>query len=327
MEEMTLDERLSSARQTRQEFNQSDVILIGIIITLILLLIGFNMFENDGWLNEYDYLTNAFTEGISILFTVLIINRLGKRRADQQLKQRLVREAGSRAQNTALSAVDWIRHEGLLEGEKGLLKGANLSDADLRGAIFGNANLEKADLVNANLEGVNFLGTNLKTARLLSANLAEANLLGANLERAEMLGTNLAGANLVQASLNWVDLRGSSLKKAILNGANLEKANLSGANLEEANLREVNMEGANLYHANLIGAGLRGANLKGANLSHVTFDEKTLLPDAKYQGMDESWQPIYDKYWTPDTDMTRYTDPNHPDFWQPDWVKNQGGEG
>jgi len=30
--------------------------------------------------------------------------------------------------------------------------------------------------------------------------------------------------------------------------------------------------------------------------------------------------------WTPDTDMTRYTDPNHPDFWQPDWVKDQDAD-
>ena len=27
------------------------------------------------------------------------------------------------------------------------------------------------------------------------------------------------------------------------------------------------------------------------------------------------------KRWTPETDMTRYTDPSHPDFWQPDRVK------
>jgi hypothetical protein len=32
-------------------------------------------------------------------------------------------------------------------------------------------------------------------------------------------------------------------------------------------------------------------------------------------------RPVYDKYWTSDTDMSRYTDPNHPDFWQPDWAK------
>jgi len=37
---------------------------------------------------------------------------------------------------------------------------------------------------------------------------------------------------------------------------------------------------------------------------------------------DENDKPIFDKYWTPDTDMSRYTDPEHTDFWQPDWVKD-----
>jgi hypothetical protein len=26
---------------------------------------------------------------------------------------------------------------------------------------------------------------------------------------------------------------------------------------------------------------------------------------------------VFDKYWTPQIDMTRYTNPEHRDFWQP----------
>jgi len=33
----------------------------------------------------------------------------------------------------------------------------------------------------------------------------------------------------------------------------------------------------------------------------------------------------FDKYWTPETDMTRYTNPEHPDFWQPEWAKESEG--
>ena len=29
-------------------------------------------------------------------------------------------------------------------------------------------------------------------------------------------------------------------------------------------------------------------------------------------------------HWTPETDMSRYTDHSHPDFWQPDWLKKSG---
>jgi hypothetical protein len=64
----------------------------------------------------------------------------------------------------------------------------------------------------------------------------------------------------------------------------------------------------------LIGADLRGTNFKAANLTgailrNAQFSNKTILPD--------------DKKWTPETDMTRYTNPNHPDFWQPDWVQER----
>ncbi len=29
---------------------------------------------------------------------------------------------------------------------------------------------------------------------------------------------------------------------------------------------------------------------------------------------------------TPETDMSRYTDPEHPDFWQPDWAKEDDAD-
>jgi len=46
-----------------------------------------------------------------------------------------------------------------------------------------------------------------------------------------------------------------------------------------------------------------------------------VLPDAQPIGKDNEGNPIYDKYWTPDTDMQRYTDPDHPEFWEPEWAK------
>ena len=42
------------------------------------------------------------------------------------------------------------------------------------------------------------------------------------------------------------------------------------------------------------------------NLEKVEFNEKTKLPDGKK--------------WTPDTDMARFTDPEHPDFWRSDFT-------
>jgi hypothetical protein len=58
------------------------------------------------------------------------------------------------------------------------------------------------------------------------------------------------------------------------------------------------------------------------------FDEKTVLPDAinlkddnDEALQDEEGNLIYDKYWTVETDMTRYTNPEHPDFWEPNRIK------
>jgi len=121
-----------------------------------------------------------------------------------------------------------------------------------------------------------------------------------------LVGAKLAGADLVSANLRKANLEGANLKYADLNGANLAGANLKGANVVGANLE---------------GASLEGSNLEGAELTYAKFDEKTILPDSDIH---QQWyeEDMVFIYWTPQTDMTRYTDPNHPDFWQPDCAKN-----
>jgi hypothetical protein len=56
--------------------------------------------------------------------------------------------------------------------------------------------------------------------------------------------------------------------------------------------------------ANLESANLERANLQGADFFLATFSKETILPD--------------DKKWTPETDMARFTDPEHPQFWRSD---------
>jgi hypothetical protein len=92
--------------------------------------------------------------------------------------------------------------------------------------------------------------------------------------------------------------------------ADLKRANLMRANLSEADLAGTNLSGANLMKANLGGANLSGAWLRDANLKNITWQTRftrvgypTTLPDGTE--------------WTRDTDITRFTDPNHLDFWEP----------
>jgi hypothetical protein len=84
------------------------------------------------------------------------------------------------------------------------------------------------------------------------------------------------------SSLLWTNLRGADLRGADLRGASLLMANLRGANLLEADLR-------------------------GANLMLPQFNQDATLPDGEK--------------WMPDTDMARFTDPDHPRFWQPKWAR------
>jgi hypothetical protein len=107
-------------------------------------------------------------------------------------------------------------------------------------------------------------------------------------------------------------LSNGSLDKVDLSRANLQGADLSGAFLQGVNLTNANLENALLSLADLRGADLTGANLTGALLQDSLFNENTKLPDwTSYSESEISG------YWTPDTDMRRFTDPAHPSFWHP----------
>jgi hypothetical protein len=211
------------------------------------------------------FLQDLVPEAIGITFTVLFIDALYRRREEErqqlELKEQLIRDAGTTANVAAKRAVDEIRKRGWLESEDGLLKRQDLA----------GANLQEAFLERANLQGTF---------------LERANLQGALLQKANLEATNLWAANLQGANLWAADLHG-----AILGGANLCGADLSQANLQ----------GAFLYHANLQGVRLEGANLQGMSYDDAQFSDQTMLPDGSP--------------WTPQTDLRRFTDTNHPDFW------------
>lgn len=137
----------------------------------------------------------------------------------------------------------------------------------------------------------------LTDGSLKGATLALANLQGANLGSTNLQETDLYGSNLAEANLAGINLQGATLV-----ASELQRADLMGASLLRANLRLANLEGTYLVAAELQGADLWIANLKGAELSYAKFDEQTVLPDGAY--------------WTPNTDLDRFTDPDHPNFWR-----------
>ncbi len=137
--------------------------------------------------------------------------------------------------------------------------------------------LRFADLDRAELWDADLQGVNLQWARLRRTNLTDANLVGTNLMQTTLQDARLAGADLMQAHL--VDAR---LSHANLQGARLNHADLTGARLE--------------------GARLQDADLSGAVLTRAVFDARTTLPD--------------NSKWSEAVDLARFTDLQHPDFWQ-----------
>jgi hypothetical protein len=190
-----------------------------VIVVSVGILIGFALFNTGA--DHSAYVINLCTGALSTAFTVGVIEATVRHRdqvrAERELKERLIREMGSRSNDTALSAVEQLRY------------------------------------------------------------------------------------------YKWLHDGSLNTKPATV----LQKANLQNADLRYANLKNLHIVRVNLFNADLTGADLRGAWLYESNLEHATlsatgipamFDNTTMLPD--------------NTAWTPETDMRRFTDPNHPQFWR-----------
>jgi hypothetical protein len=116
--------------------------------------------------------------------------------------------------------------------------------------------------------------------------------------------SNLRGAPLQKADLRGTLLWNSNLRGASLGGALLQKARLQGSDLEGAGLQGTRLQGARLDETNLKGVSFAPSHLWQEHPYWAPFDENSTLPDGTQ--------------WTPDTDMRRFTDPTHPDFWRSD---------
>jgi uncharacterized protein YjbI with pentapeptide repeats len=99
-------------------------------------------------------------------------------------------------------------------------------------------------------------------------------------------------------------LQDGSLRKQKFEKADLANADLRDADLQGAHFVRTNLRGVDLSFADLSRAYLYGADLQNTTLGVTKFDKRTMLPDGSF--------------WKPDTDMRRFTDPTHPNFWRSD---------
>lgn len=254
--------------------------------------------------------SNLVPEAVGIIFTILILDRMTANRIREELKYRLVREAGSHSQNAAVSAVDWMRYEEWLTNENGLLAGAYLSGANLEGANLVDSNLQSANLIDVNLKVANLAGANLQSANCVDADLRKAILIGASLKNADLRGANLTNAKLIfdvfdqdfKRTLLKADRKGKLYERitnlALFETGQIEQAakyaSVNSTKATQSLLDKLRQRHAEYYASLSI----------SANIEDAIFDERTILPDGTF--------------WTSETDVRRFTDRNHPDFWKPE---------
>ena len=203
---------------------------------------------------------NLFTEAAWALWsTVFMINRWYAHRERESLKRRLIREAGSRSHDIAISAVEWMEREGWLRGEDGLLKGASLTGADAAEGRDWRARILKMRGLGLCCSSWrkfcrmrNLNGASLFMADVRDSLLKDADLRGANLYKAKRAPGGVAGSQSWKASkasmldMSSTDLLGAVLKDADLKVgtdlqgiASLWEADFTGANLTQCKVRRM----------------------------------------------------------------------------------------
>ncbi|MBZ0303190.1 MAG: pentapeptide repeat-containing protein [Anaerolineae bacterium] len=278
---------------------------------------------------------------------MLLIDRLyqkrDRERQEKELIELLLRQSGSDVNDVACDAIYQLNQRGLLTGDTSLLQGAHLVHANLQHARLTNVNLRNAVLTLADLSYAHLSGVELAGALMSGTMLEHVELADVDFSHTRLYHISLRGSKLSYLNLSGKEFQGSIFQDARLNRINFSHSQFDGwqasdfrhANLWEvdfsnadltrtlfrkAELLEVNYENANLCEADFRDAALSVINLKSANLvnaslegvtrfKHIYCSEETILPDHTN--------------WSPSTDMTRFTDPNHLDFWEPEWVKKE----
>ena len=106
-----------------------------------------------------------------------------------------------------------------------VLKGINLSSANLNGAILDNLDLSYSDFTGAHLNGTSLVGSSFTDSVFFGSELNEARLGKCNLTGTKFRNTWLQSADLAEA-----DLAGAEFMFCHLEGAKFFNANLRGTN-------------------------------------------------------------------------------------------------
>ncbi len=155
-------------------FDLQNIAFLMMGLSVLIGILGFSV-QNDffslkGLSN--DFYANISTELLSISITVLVIDRLIKKRDISELKKQLVREVKSKDNAIAVRALQELITQKW--AKKGALRGAHLLFANLRDAYLRDVDLSYTWMREANFEEAFMSGTKLKGAVLVGANFKNA---------------------------------------------------------------------------------------------------------------------------------------------------------
>ena len=266
--------RREEIRSIHKKYRFFYEMLAGAAVLVLCILVGAGAFGAD----NIDYRMNLFTEGMGIVATVFIINRwYAQRERDRTLRElriRLVRDAGSPVNQTALNAIEELRANNWISGEGSVLKDESLQSADLTNAMLWGADLKGAKIDGAILTGARLVEAELQNARLERALLHKTWMHGADLTNAKMDCINAIQCAFERSKLQHVsaifsDMRESSFSDADMRYAVLAGTDFRGANLNSARLEDANLNNTVLSHTTWIFTNARNARLRMANLQHA----------------------------------------------------------
>lgn len=147
--------------------------------------------------------------------------------------------------------------------------------------------------------------------RYIEAILQTLTRLGTRHKDYEEMMAHQHGRGYIGSKDNFTALRGvrtladlDALYDGSLRGKKFDKANLANAPFEGAYLVDVSLREAILTGADFSEAILHGTNLRGADLTDAIFTLDTMLPDGSM--------------WTPHSDLSHFTNPQHADFFDLD---------
>lgn len=144
-------------------------LIIGLIVGLL-----FPAFVRILGVDVEGFLENLVPEFIGIVFTVLIIDTLDKRRENSLIREQLIRQLHSYYNPVALQSIEELR-------VLGYLNDGSLKNLDLRGSDWRDANLYEAVLI----------GSDLRNAKLQKADLAHANLKDVQVTEEQLVTTDI----------------------------------------------------------------------------------------------------------------------------------------